>query len=35
VVHLAKLNIESTLAQEKEYGDIIKTFAKKQARKCF
>jgi len=34
-VYLAKLNIESTLAQEKEYGDIIKTFAKEQARKCF
>jgi len=35
VVCLARLNIESKLAEEVEYDDIIKAFAEKKARKVF
>jgi len=35
VVYLARLNIESKLAQEAKYDDIIKTFAEKKAGKVF
>jgi len=35
VVYLARLNIESKLAQKVEYDDIIKTFAEKNAGKMF
>jgi len=34
-VYLARLNIESKLAQEVEYDDIIKTFVEKNVRKVF
>ena len=35
VVCLARLNIESKLAEDVEYDDIIKAFAEKKARKVF